>query len=87
MLETQNFTPAYVNGVDVRTDVRTIFQNQNFLDALITNFLAHGAALLPLRARESSAKNTNFLTENVNSSLIYDGSLKPTSTENEIYLK
>ena len=38
VLETQNFTPAYMNGMDVRTDVRTIFQNQNFLDALITKF-------------------------------------------------
>ena len=37
VLEMQNFTPAYVSGVDVRAKDR-FSQNQNFLDAWITEF-------------------------------------------------
>ena len=86
VLETQNFTPAYMKGVDVRTDVRTIFSEPKFLGCIDNQIFLPVVLRCALRARESSAKNTNFLTENVNSSLIYHGSPKPNSTENEIYL-
>ena len=80
-------TPAYMNGVDVRTDVRTIFSELKFLGCIDNQiFLPRVLRCLRFGRGRALLKNTNVLTENVNSSLIYDGSLKPFSTENEIYL-
>ena len=75
-----------MKGVDVRTEVRTIFSEPKFLGCIDNQIFLPMVLRCALRARESSAKNTNFLTENVNSSLIYYAFLKPTSTKNEIYL-
>ena len=61
VLETQTFTAAYMKGVDVRTDVRTIFSEPNFLDSQITKFSYPWCSAARFGRGRASLKTQTFL--------------------------